>query len=56
MKEIVERVWNAFSPKHSQTVSELERTVQDEISDLVAELLSKRADQLARFDKPESRT
>jgi diadenosine tetraphosphatase ApaH/serine/threonine PP2A family protein phosphatase len=55
VKKIVERVVDAFSPKHSQAASELERTVYDEISDFVAELLAKRADQLARFGNTEPR-
>lgn len=55
MKEIVERVVNAFAQKHPQITSELERKVHDGISDFVAELLSKRADQLAKLADKEPR-
>jgi hypothetical protein len=56
MKEIVERVVNAFSQERPKMTAEPERKVQDEISDFVAELLSKRAGQLARFGSTEPRT
>lgn len=53
MKEVVERVMDAFLEKHSQTTSEKERKIHDEISDFVAELLSKRAGQLSKFGRAE---
>ena len=49
MKETIERVMKAFSQKHERMTPEQERKVRDEISDFVAELLSKRAGQLAKF-------
>ncbi|MEH2509584.1 hypothetical protein V1291_000938 [Nitrobacteraceae bacterium AZCC 1564] len=55
MKEIIERVVNALSQKSPEVASEQERNVHDEISDFVAELLSKRADQLTRFGRTKSR-
>lgn len=51
MKEVVERVVNAFSLKRPHMTSEEERKVQDEISDFVAELLSRRAGQLTKFGR-----
>lgn len=56
MKEIIERVVNALSKKSPEMASEQERNVHDEISDFVAELLSKRAGQLARFGRTKSRS
>jgi hypothetical protein len=49
MKEAVERIMKAFSQKHEPMTPEHERKVRNEISDFVAELLSKRAGQLAKF-------
>lgn len=49
MKETVNRVMKAFATKHKQMTPEQERKVRDEVSDFVAELLAKRADQLTRF-------
>ncbi len=49
MREIVERVANAISRKHVEMASGTGRNMQDEISDFVADLLSKRAGQLAKF-------
>jgi hypothetical protein len=56
MKEIVARVVNALSQKSPEVASDQERNVHDEISDFVAELLSKRAAQLARFGRTKSRS
>jgi hypothetical protein len=56
MKEILERVVNAISQKSPGMPPEHERNLQDEISDFVAELLSKRASQLTRFDRTKRRT
>lgn len=55
MKEIVERVVNTFSQKPPQIASELDRRVHDGISVFVADLLSKRADQIAKFGDKEPR-
>jgi hypothetical protein len=49
MKEAVERIMKAFLQKHETMTPEHERKVRDEISDFVAELLSKRATQIAKF-------
>lgn len=49
MSEAVERVMKAFAHKHKGMTPEQERKVRDEVSDFVAELLSKRAGQLTRF-------
>lgn len=49
MKETVDRVMKAFATRHKAMTPEQERRVRDEVSDFVAELLEKRADQLARF-------
>jgi len=49
MKEAVDRVMKAFSRKHAHMTAEQERKVRDEVSEFVAELLAKRADQLSRF-------
>ena len=49
MKEAVDRVMKAFATKHKQMTPEQERKVRDEVSDFVAELLAKRADQLTGF-------
>lgn len=49
MKETVDRVMKAFATKHKEMTPEQERRVRDEVSDFVAELLAKRADQLTRF-------
>jgi hypothetical protein len=49
MKEAVDRVMKAFATRHQQMTPEQERMVRDEVSDFVAELLAKRADQLTRF-------
>lgn len=51
MKEVVERVVNTFSQTPAQITSEHERNMHDEISDFVADLLSKRAGQLAKFGR-----
>lgn len=56
MKEAVERVMKAFAQKHTGMTPEQERKVRDEVSDFVAELLSKRAAQLTRFSGVEPRT
>lgn len=56
MKEAVERVMKAFAQKHTGMTPEQERKVRDEVSDFVAELLSKRAAQLTRFGRVEPRT
>lgn len=50
MKEAVERVMKAFAQKHGQMTPDQERKVRDEVSEFVAELLEKRAAQLAEFD------
>ena len=50
MKEAVERVMKAFAQKHGQMTPDQERKVRDEVSEFVAELLEKRAAQLAKFD------
>jgi hypothetical protein len=55
MKEIVERVVNTFAQKPPQIASALERKVHDGISDFVADLLAKRAGQIAKFGDKESR-
>lgn len=49
MKETVDRVMKAFATNHKEMTPEQERKVRDEVSDFVAELLAKRADQLTRF-------
>lgn len=49
MKDAVDRVMKAFATKHKEMTPEQERKVRDEVSDFVAELLAKRADQLTRF-------
>jgi len=49
MNEAVDRVMKAFSQKHANMTPDQERKVRDEVSDFVAELLAKRADQLTRF-------
>lgn len=49
MKETVDRVMKAFATRHKQMTPEQERKVRDEVSDFVAELLARRADQLTRF-------
>jgi len=49
MKEAVDRVMKAFATRHKQMTPEQERKIRDEVSDFVAELLAKRADQLTRF-------
>lgn len=55
MKETVDRVMKAFATKHKEMTPEQERKVRDEVSDFVAELLAKRADQLTRFPGTRSR-
>lgn len=49
MKTAIDRVMKAFSQKHQHMTAEQERKVRDEVSDFIAELLAKRADQLTRF-------
>jgi hypothetical protein len=49
MKTAVDRVMKAFSRQHASMTPEQERKVRDEVSDFVAELLAKRANQLTRF-------
>ncbi len=56
MKEAVDRVMKAFATKHKAMTPEQERKVRDEVSDFVAELLARRADQLTRFGGVEPRT
>jgi len=49
MKNAVDRVMKAFWQKNMEMTPEQERRVRDEVSDFVAELLEKRAAQLAKF-------
>lgn len=56
MKETVDRVMKAFATKHKDMTPDQERRVRDEVSDFVAELLEKRADQLTRFSRVEPRS
>lgn len=49
MKTAVDRVMKAFCQTHKEMTPEQERRVRDEVSDFVAELLSKRSAQLVRF-------
>lgn len=55
MKETVDRVMKAFAQKHRAMTPDQERRVRNEVSDFVAELLEKRADQLTRFGSTKPR-
>lgn len=51
----VDRVMKAFATKHKAMTPEQERKVRDEVSEFVAELLARRADQLEKFSRIEPR-
>lgn len=50
---VVDRVMTAFAQTHKKMTPEQERKIRDEVSDFVAELLSKRAGELEKFGRTE---
>jgi hypothetical protein len=53
---VIDRVMTAFAQTHKKMTTEQERKIRDEVSDFVAELLSRRAGELEKFGKTEPRT